>query len=136
MRTWCGLATVTIVLTVCVASATAQAPSPEGKAAILDRLDRLNRDIEKLRQQERDSRALIDVEVYAKAADWILRHNEFYKPNYEKDTIAALETGLQRAAALQEGNVNWGKAPGSLILGYRSKVDNSVQPYALQLPAG
>lgn len=136
MRTWCGLLATAIALVFSVASATAQPPSPESEAAIREKLDRLNRDIEVLRQKGTDPRVLADIEVYAKAADWILRHNEFYKPNYEKDTLAALDTGLKRAAAASEGKAVWGQAPGSLILGYRSKVDESVQPYALQLPEG
>jgi predicted esterase len=77
-----------------------------------------------------------DVLVFDKAVNWILRHNEFYKPAYEQDAQRAIEMGRKRADAWQSGAPAWGESPGRHILGYKSAVDGSIQPYALTLPAG
>jgi hypothetical protein len=87
-------------------------------------------------EDQRKIRLIADVEVYAKAADWIVRHEEFYKPNYVADTLAALETGLKRADELAAGKPSWKDQPGKLIHGYYSQVDGSVQPYAVSVPDG
>jgi pimeloyl-ACP methyl ester carboxylesterase len=78
----------------------------------------------------------VDAQVCAKGVDWILRHEEFYKPNYVQETERALEMGFQRVNTLQQGEPDWGRSPGRSVLAYRSRVDESVQPYAVTLPAG
>ena len=77
-----------------------------------------------------------DVAVFAKAVEWILRHDEFFKPSFVKDAQSVLETGRARAEAWQQGKPTWGVKPGSHILAYMSRVDGSVQPYAVSLPKG
>ncbi|HEY1376917.1 MAG TPA: hypothetical protein VGF55_08985 [Gemmataceae bacterium] len=76
----------------------------------------------------------VEVEVYAKAAEWVLRHGEFYGDT-AKQTRAVLDHGLGRAYTLAAGNAPWRFAPGTTVVrAYRSKVDGSVQPYAVTLP--
>jgi dienelactone hydrolase len=113
----------------------AQPPSPENAAAINSRLAELQKSLAVLRDAGAKPAQLVDVEIYAKAAEWILRHEEFYKPNYAADTLTALETGLRRVRLLDGSRPDWGAAPGKTVLAYRSAVDGSVQPYALTLPA-
>lgn len=112
-------------------------PAPESDVPELKaRLAELNATLDTLKQKEDAERYVPDVEVYAKAVDWILRHNEFYKPEYAKHALAGLKTGSQRAAELSKGSAaQWETSPGRKILGYRSRVDESIQPYALTLPA-
>ncbi|MEZ6126349.1 MAG: prolyl oligopeptidase family serine peptidase [Planctomycetaceae bacterium] len=87
--------------------------------------------------QSRDGRRLVaDVAVYAKAVEWALRHHEFPKPEYVKQTLAAIRSGLRRAEQLSKGTPAWVVAEGVTIRGYVSAVDQSIQPYALSLPAG
>ena len=87
--------------------------------------------------QNRNSKALVaDVAIFEKAVDWQLRHKEFYKADYVRQTEKALLLGSQRAAELAAGNPSWVLQEGSTIRGYFSRVDQSVQPYALTLPAG
>lgn len=119
------------------ASTAGRDASPAERAELQQQLTRLAGAIEKLpAEQRRSSAARVDVEVYAKAAEWILRHGEFYKPNFVKDTAAVMQTGLDRAAQFSSGRAAWGTQPGKTILAYRSRVDGSVQPYALTLPEG
>lgn len=78
----------------------------------------------------------VDAAVCAKAAEWILRHQEFFKPNYVDSTKQTLDLGFQRMEILKSGKPDWGLAPGNTLLAYRSRIDESLQPYALTLPTG
>src|SRR6266498_3601041 len=42
---------------------------------------------------------------------------------------------MERAKALHEGFAPWTNASGLIVRGYRSKIDGSVQPYGLVIPA-
>ena len=95
----------------------------------------LSKTIEALRSSAADEALIADVEVYKKAADWILRFpNEFYTPAYAKNTLAALDTGLRRGKELLAGAPSWPAQKGRLVRAYRSRVDGSVQPYAMTIP--
>jgi hypothetical protein len=79
---------------------------------------------------------LADAEVYLKAARWILRYDEFYSKAFVAQTLTVLDTGLARAHELAAGVPTWTKRTGSLCRAYRSRVDGSLQPYAVTIPAG
>lgn len=81
-----------------------------------------------------DIRKRVDAEVCAKAVEWILRHDEFYKPNFIESARKTLTLGHERAEQISRGNENWGTLPGVHALAYRSRVDTSVQPYLVTLP--
>lgn len=117
-------------------AAKAVAISDSKRTAIETPLARLKKQIADLKQTDVDTRLVADVEVYAKAADWILRHGEFFKPDYVKQTLRAIETGSSRAGELASGKSSWIRRTGTTIRGYYSQVDGSVQPYALTLPEG
>lgn len=69
-----------------------------------------------------------DAAVHAKAARMILRHREeFYKPEYVKYTLETLERGLAKLAGPVKG--------ARVCHAYRSRVDESLQPYCLTIPA-
>jgi dienelactone hydrolase len=114
----------------------AQPAGPDDVQTIGTELTRLRAAIDSLGQNPQAENYIADVAVYAKATEWILRHKEFYKPDYVQQTRSALKTGLERAAflALAKGIPDWDQTPGKKILGYRSAVDDSMQPYALTLP--
>ncbi len=112
----------------------AQSAAPEDRPAIEASLVELRSAIDKLRLDPRAENYLADIAVYAKAAEWILRHQEFYKPEYVDHTQSALKSGLARAAELATGKPTWDNSPGRKILGYQSSVDQSIQPFALTLP--
>jgi len=46
-----------------------------------------------------------------------------------------LDAGLARAAELAAGNSSWTKSKGNVVRAYVSRVDGSVQPYGLTIPA-
>jgi dienelactone hydrolase len=71
-----------------------------------------------------------DVEIFTKAASWAM--DDARKEDLAK-IQAARERGKSRADAL--ASRPWTKKKGSVVLGYRSSVDDSVQPFGLIVPA-
>ena len=60
-----------------------------------------------LRRQGVHDPWLADVEIYHKAATWIVRHNEFYQEESGQWTLDVLDRGLLRAAQLAQGEAPW-----------------------------
>lgn len=78
---------------------------------------------------------LPDVQIFAKAVDWALRYDEFFNPKQVETAQELVKEGLVRAAALGQGQAPWRSAKGLVVQGYRSRIDGSVQPYGLVIPA-
>lgn len=112
-----------------------QVPESE-RTALSEQAKALREQVATLRAGGADETLLADIEVCAKAADWIARHNEFFKPGYLEKARHVLEMGRARAAALAEGKTHWTTATGGVGLGYRSEIDDSAQPYVVTFPAG
>jgi predicted esterase len=81
------------------------------------------------------SALLPDVEVFHKAVDWALRYDEFYNVKEVATARTLLAEGKARAAALREGKAPWTTQTGPVVRGYRSKIDGSVQPFGVVVPA-
>ena len=79
---------------------------------------------------------LPDIEIFHKAVDWALRYNEFFKTQEVAVANSLLDEGVARARALREGKTPWTTQTGLVIRGYRSRIDDSVQPYGLVVPGG
>lgn len=119
----------------------AELPPPDVLASLQQGTADLSARVEALRDnpalQNRSGQArFADVAVFAKAADWMLRHQEFPKKDYAQQATRVIELGVQRAADAAMGVAPWDLRPGVSIRGYTSKIDGSVQPYALTLPPG
>jgi pimeloyl-ACP methyl ester carboxylesterase len=108
-------------------------------AALQAGLDELGKEIEDLRQALKDKPALVellpDVQIYHKAVRYALVYHEFHQPREVAAAKKLLEQGLERAAQLRGGNAPWNTATGLVVRGYVSKIDGSVQPYGLVVPA-
>src|SRR5436190_1180398 len=78
---------------------------------------------------------LPDVQIFHKAVDWALRHDEFYRSYEVQIARALLSQGNERAAWLRNGEAPWTSATGLVVRGYASRIDGSVQPYGLVVPA-
>src|SRR5207247_11161998 len=78
---------------------------------------------------------LPDAQIHHKAVDWALRYDEFYKSNEVQFARAMLILGQDRAKSLREGVAPWMNETGLVVRGYQSKIDGSVQPYGLVVPA-
>jgi predicted esterase len=137
------LAVVVVAVPLAVSPGQQQyAPPPSNKPdrdtlqAIADKTAKLGKVLASLRQQGVRDPLLADVEVYHKAAVWIVRHDEFFQPDFAAWTLEALDRGLLRARQLAEGESPWLQSTGrAVVRGYRSRIDGSVQPYAITFPA-
>ncbi|MBI5818527.1 MAG: prolyl oligopeptidase family serine peptidase [Verrucomicrobia bacterium] len=111
-------------------------PTDAEKQQIQAKADELAAALKQLVGKKPDAALLADVEVYHKAADWILRYanEEFYAKRYVADALAALDRGLARAKELAANKPSWPAQKGRLVRAYRSRVDGSVQPYGLIIP--
>ena len=99
-------------------------------------LKELEQFITKLKQKKDKLTAdlLPDVMIYHKAVDYALKYQEFFA---EKDIVSAknlLKEGIFRAEALSAGKSPWTVQKGEVTRGYISRIDGSVQPYALSIP--
>lgn len=115
-------------------SDTARAELTAGATALQQEIQALERH---LADPTRASLAALlpDVEVFHKAVDWALRYNEFFDLKQIETARQLLATGRERARQLRAGSAPWTEATGTVIRGYRSKLDQSIQPYALVVPA-
>jgi pimeloyl-ACP methyl ester carboxylesterase len=111
----------------------------EARADLTRQVDDLGREIEDLRQSLAKKPALLellpDVQIYYNAVDYALRYDEFYSPGEVAVALKLLKQGRDRAASLRKGQSPWNTATGLVVRGYRSKIDGSVQPYGLVVPA-
>jgi pimeloyl-ACP methyl ester carboxylesterase len=77
-----------------------------------------------------------DLEVYLKAAEWIVRHQEWLTNDAGKQTLAVIDQGLKRIESTRGGKLPWLEPAGKVVpRAYRSRVDGSIQPYAVWYPA-
>ena len=78
---------------------------------------------------------LPDVLIYHRAVDQALRYREFFDAKEIPVAKALLEQGRQRAELLLAGKAPWTEQTGLVVRGYISRIDQTVQPYGLVIPA-
>jgi pimeloyl-ACP methyl ester carboxylesterase len=88
-----------------------------------------------LKDKARPLDLLPDVQVYHNAVRYALTYNEFHKAKELDVARSLLKQGRERAQLLREGKAPWETATGLVVRGYRSRIDDSVQPYGLVVPA-
>jgi len=77
-----------------------------------------------------------DVQVLHRAVHEALKHNEFYNAKVDfTNAKKLLALGADRAKNLRDGQAPWLEKSGVVVRGYVSKIDGSVQPYGLVVPA-
>jgi hypothetical protein len=110
-------------------------PAPEVLKAIKDKTDKLGKMVAALRKHGVRDPGLADTEIYHEAAVKIVEHNEFFSADAGAWTLDVLDRGLLRAHLLSAGEAPWALVTGSVARAYRSRLDGSVQPYGVTLPA-
>ena len=107
---------------------------PEGHALTAEHRKQLEDTLrgmdDRLRRLQRDP----DVEIYPKALRFALRFDEFYKDTDFKKAQDLVEWARQRMDALDRNEHPWTSARGLVVRGYRSRIDDSPQPYGLEIP--
>ncbi len=109
----------------------ASQPIPDSLRA---RLKNLHPDAARIVANLTDAQA--DARIFTKAVDWALS----YEPSLTPPDIELLERYLsryeQRNASTTKGKVPWATRKGKTARGFQSRVDGSVQPYGVIVPAG
>jgi pimeloyl-ACP methyl ester carboxylesterase len=113
---------------------------PESDRAELQAgVERLSREIDALRGSLAKKPALLgllpDVQVYHNAVRYALTYDEFFDPKEIAVAKSLVKQGQDRADQLRGGQAPWTTATGLVVRGYVSKIDGSVQPYGLVVPA-
>ena len=129
-----------IALTATLAFSQAPKPLPppgveiptEVRATLEAKLKELNQHIEPIAKHP----LLPDVLIFREAVRYALTYNEFFKADEGAKAVKLLDEGLLRARQLANGQAPWTTASGLIVRGYVSKIDGSVQPYGLVIPAG
>ncbi len=78
---------------------------------------------------------LPDVLIFTEAVRNALTYNEFFKAADVSKARELLNAAQSRVDSLVQGNAPWDIATGLVVRGYVSKIDGSVQPYGLVIPA-
>src|SRR5438046_475292 len=107
-------------------------PVPAADRAELEAgLARLGLSIDKIRANP----LAPDVQIFHNAVRYALQNDEFFKTDEIAKAKQLLKQGQERADALAGGDAPWAAATGLVVRGYVSKIDKSVQPYGLVVPA-
>ncbi|MCY2969013.1 MAG: hypothetical protein NT069_36210, partial [Planctomycetota bacterium] len=113
-----------------------QRPDAATLTQIAEKTDELRAALASLRTRNLPDPLMIDVEIYLKAAENIVRFDEWYTAESGKWALTTLDQGLARAKQAEGGSPVWANAPGQWVLrAYRSAVEGSIQPFAVLLPA-
>jgi len=115
-------------------------PIPSATRGELEQLlSGLTRDIEGLKVSLKSEPSLMellpDVQVYHNAIRYALEDDIFYQTNDFAAARKLLGDGRERTRLLRQGQAPWNQATGLVVRGYTSKIDGSVQPYGLVVPA-
>src|SRR5262249_32287704 len=111
-------------------------PDAETLKTIKDKTEELRKAVAALKEKKIPDDVLIEVEIYLKAAENIVRFEEWLAAASVKWALTTLDQGLARAKQAEGGKPTWRDAPGKWVVrAYRSYVDGSIQPYAVLLPS-
>jgi len=112
---------------------------PETKTELEAGLKSLDEKIAALRTELKAHPKLLellpDVEIYARAVRVAVQYEEFFDPKEFATAKTILKHGEERADALKTGTAPWTAATGLVVRAYVSKLDGSIIPYGLVVPA-
>ncbi|QEG41714.1 prolyl oligopeptidase family serine peptidase [Roseimaritima ulvae] len=103
---------------------------------LTDELQKLQTKIAALRSRKHEIAAelLPDVEIFSRAVRDSLAHRELFAKGDIAKAKQVLATGHERADALSRGEAPWTTQTGLVVRGFRSRIDDTVQPYGLVIP--
>lgn len=113
--------------------------SQADRAELEQGLSQLRGQIDQLRgravKDKKIAELLPDVEIYDRAVRDALKYREFFVAGDIPKGKSLLVDGLRRAEQLLAGDAPWTRQTGLVVRGFVSKLDGSVQPYGLVIPA-
>lgn len=110
--------------------------SPSDEAELTNGLKQLQSTIEFIKKKKDDQsmRLLPDVKIFARAIKQGLDHREFFSQRDVANAKKVLAEGKNRAIQLAQGKAPWTTQKGLVVRGFRSRIDQTVQPYGLVIP--
>lgn len=109
--------------------------SADQKAGIESRLQSLAVDFAAVKKHVRAA----DAEIFLKAVRYALEFDEWYDKKPEdglKKAGALLDEAAKRIDGLKKNATPWLEGSGQKVLGFYSKLDDSAQPYGVEIPEG
>ena len=107
------------------------------KADLRAREERLAALVRQLREGGKATdEQIADVEIFLRLSQFSQQMAEVRSTGNLNNVLRGLDSGAARAQALLRGETPWRTTPGSAIRGFRSRIDGTLQPYALRLPTG
>ncbi|MES2598950.1 MAG: prolyl oligopeptidase family serine peptidase [Verrucomicrobiota bacterium] len=80
-----------------------------------------------------------DAAIFLKAVRYAIDYDEWYDKKADdgvKKATLLLEEAKKRIASLKENKTPWMDGTGPKVLGFYSKIDDSAQPYGVEIPEG
>jgi pimeloyl-ACP methyl ester carboxylesterase len=112
------------------------APTHEQLKALAARTSELGKLVASIRRQGVADQWLSDIEIYHRAASLAAQHQEITSAQALNWAREAVGRGLLRARLAATGELPWLQMAGQTIArGHRSRIDSSLQPYAVTFPA-
>lgn len=112
------------------------APLPASQEAMLEReLDAVTKSFEAVRKHQRAA----DVEIFLMAVRYALEFDEWYDKKPEdglRKSRELLAEASRRIESLRRNETPWMNGSGQKVLGFYSKIDDSPQPYGVEVPEG
>lgn len=82
-----------------------------------------------------DDSLFADVAVYQRCVEWAVRYEPAWQQADADLVRRTLQRGANRLRHYRGGDFSWTKQTGRVVRGYRSRLDDSIQPYGLHIPA-
>ncbi len=108
-------------------------PSNESVQSLQVRLGEVTREFVTVKTHRRAA----DAEIFLKAVRYAMEFQEWYGKNPDDDVRKAtvlLDEAASRIQLLKKDQTPWMDGSGQKILGFYSKIDDSPQPYGVELP--
>ncbi len=109
--------------------------SAEQEAGIEKELEVVTQAFEAVKKHERAA----DADIFLKAVRYALEFDEWYDKTPEegvKKAMALLDEAKKRIDSLLHNETPWMKGSGQKVLGFYSEIDDSPQPYGVEVPEG
>lgn len=137
--------TIFLVQQLPVIGQTIVAPKPgiaipaEVRSRLEARISKLKAMADAIRKKHQNDEAILrflpDAEVFHIAVGRTLEDAIFFKKGEFEFAESQLDAGQQRLDQLADGKAPWNEQTGLVVRGYRSRLDDSVQPYQLWVPS-
>jgi len=109
--------------------------SAEQETLLEKELSAVTQEFQSVKQHPRAA----DAAIFLKAVRYALDFDEWYDKKPEdgvKKATTLLEEAKKRVASLKENKTPWMQGSGQKVLGFYSKIDDSPQPYGVEVPEG